>query len=113
MTRDAQDPHDAVEYRPETGTYRVTFSEESEPPSTVLIEAIETIADQDFHEFDPLYTALEPNALDELFRSTRTRPRPTEGRVQFTYQGYEVTVRSAGVVEIRPTAGADESRDRA
>lgn len=44
---------------------------------------------------EPLYEAIDPEALDELFRSG-------SGRVIFEYAGYEVTVESSGDVTVTP-----------
>jgi hypothetical protein len=44
---------------------------------------------------EPLYSAVDPEALDGLFRGS-------SGRVVFTYQGYEITVTSDGEVSVTP-----------
>jgi arginase family enzyme len=52
-------------------------------------------------ELDPLAMTVDPDALDDLFApGTEVR-----GRVSFTYEGYDVTVRSDGRLEVVP---ADE-----
>lgn len=54
---------------------------------------------------EPLYTAVEPDALDRLFRATASDlPRPS-GRITFTYCGHEVTVRSDGRISVEPATG--------
>jgi len=62
---------------------------------------------------DPLYTAVDPEALDSLFdRFGPDAARPVD--VTFHYHGYEVTVRAEGSVSVDPldaeaTDGTEES----
>jgi hypothetical protein len=44
---------------------------------------------------EPLYSAIDPEALDGLFRGS-------SGQVVFTYQGYEVTVTSESDISVTP-----------
>jgi hypothetical protein len=44
-------------------------------------------------ELEPLYEAIDPDALATLFRDTR-------GRLRFTYVGYEVVVTHGGEVRV-------------
>jgi len=46
---------------------------------------------------DPLYTAVDPDALDSVFPAEGTR---TVGTVKFSYHDYEVTVHSMGRIVI-------------
>lgn len=46
----------------------------------------------------PLYEAIDPDALDSLFRADG-------GRVTFTYYRYTVTVESDGTVTLEPRTG--------
>lgn len=59
---------------------------------------IETVADEtagDSTTLDPLYHAIDPDALDSLFRAGST------GRVEFTYEGCIVEAFSNGRVVVR------------
>lgn len=47
----------------------------------------------------PLYKAVDPDALDELFAATRTEGRMA-GEVTFSYKGYEVTACGDGYVSV-------------
>lgn len=44
---------------------------------------------------EPLYTEIDPEAVDRLFKTSR-------GRVTFKYLGYEVVVEQTGQVELVP-----------
>lgn len=79
--------------------------------SDSLIQAIITaIADRegvDITEveppaYDPLYTVINPEALETLF-ATRGE---TDGRVVFTYEGYEVTVHSSGAIDVADSSNS-------
>lgn len=60
-----------------------------EPDSTASEAVVATVADRadaDPTDLPPLYGAIDPDALDAIFRDGRP------GRVSFGYAGYEVTV---------------------
>lgn len=85
------------------------------PPSQAIIEAIADAEGVDLSEvgppaYEPLYSVVDPEALDSLFRASGERG-PTDLRVDFTYEGYEVTVRSGGRVDVAalPTTDLPES----
>lgn len=52
-------------------------------------------------ELEPLYAAIDPEALDSIFRTTDDASG-TGGRVTFTHQGCEVTIHSEGRLSARP-----------
>jgi hypothetical protein len=81
-------------------TYEIS-SEES--VSEGVIKAVSTVSGADTltemtsgtesgRALEPLYTVIDPDALDSVFR---TRDGDTDRRVTFPYHGYEVTVRNA------------------
>lgn len=51
----------------------------------------------DTDSLDPLYTAIDPEALDSLFSGENV---PDAVRLEFTYQGYEITVRGDGFLSV-------------
>lgn len=52
-------------------------------------------------EYEPLYEVLNPEALDALFAPREDGTPRTNGRVEFSYCGYQVTVTSDGDVHVR------------
>lgn len=56
-------------------------------------------------EYEPLYTVVDPGALDELFSRTPGARDRGPGRVHFEYAGYAVTVDSDGRVDLEEVAG--------
>ena len=64
--------------------------------STVVVDAIAAAENiEPFELSDPLYSVVNTDALDELFRAAT-------GRVTFEYLDYEVTVHATGQVDIDP-----------
>ncbi len=53
---------------------------------------------------EPLYTVVDPDALDALFRADGSGAAGPE-RVTFTYHGYEVTVTDDRQVRLEPPVG--------
>lgn len=47
-------------------------------------------------DLDPLHTAVDPSALDEVV------PSETGQEIEFTYHGYEIVVTSEGQIQITP-----------
>ncbi|WP_408958649.1 HalOD1 output domain-containing protein [Natrinema sp. 74] len=79
------------------------------PPTQAIIEAIAAHEGVDVTEveppaYDPLFTVVNPEALDKLFRTTASTTSDTVVRLE--YEGYEVVVRAGGNVVVR-----ERSRD--
>lgn len=70
-----------------------TWSESKQPSSAVII-AIADVTGEDPLELEPLYSAIDPDALNNLFTSTRL-PRHN-GSVSFNYHGFQVTINADG-----------------
>lgn len=82
--------------------------ERSETGQSLSFEIIEAVADRegvDTTDIEPpayeaLYDVINPEALDALF-APRTDGSPrTNGRVEFTFCGYDVVVSSDGTIEL-------------
>lgn len=109
MSEDGTADRSRLEHDPESGTYRITYSDRENPPSIVIPEAIATITDVDVLELDPLSETIDPDALDRLFW-----PRPCGvarggGSVEFTYHGVRVSIWSYGVIEFQSTTSVESS----
>jgi hypothetical protein len=78
-------------------TGATSSTEVSEPLSRLVVETVAGAEGVDPLELGvPLYEAVDPDALDALFRSNDS----VEGVIEFTYYGYEVRVSSSGHVSL-------------
>ncbi len=73
-------------------------------PSQAIIEAIAAaegidVTDVEPPEYDPLFTVVNPEALDELF--TTTGGGASNVVVHLEYEGYEIVVRPGFSIEVR------------
>ncbi len=65
------------------------------PLSLAVVECISKADGADPETLPPLHEAIDPEALDDLFRDR------TPGEVTFTYLDYEITVGSDAVISTR------------
>lgn len=64
-----------------------------------VIEAVAEATGDDLTEVQPLYHAIDPDALDRLFEPTGGSGR-SGGYVEFEFAGCEVVVRGNGEIEV-------------
>lgn len=84
---------------------------ESERFSTAAVEAVaERVGVEPADLEPPLYTAVDPDALDDLLSSMAVDG--DDGAVSFSYHGYEVTVHCDGNVDLEESndEASDDSR---
>lgn len=95
-----------VEYDQDSGTVRTLFDQEKIDPSMAVIATLAEMMDSNPVELDPLYTTVEPDALDSLVRVRQS----TTGdiHVSFIHEDRTITVSSYGVVAITPRAEKSE-----
>lgn len=102
MTRDnipAEDPvagplPTALDVEPcDDGRYRIECDFALDDPSHAIITAIGSLTQTDPLELDPLYQAIDPDALNQMVSATRE-----ECHVSFQYADFDVTVDSTGAI---------------
>ena len=76
----------------------------SESLTQSVIEAVVVATDADIGELAPLYTVINPDALDRLFTSVASTDR-MEGTVSFTYHGCTVRVSANGKLVVQTLTG--------
>jgi hypothetical protein len=90
-----------VEFDSETGTYRTVHDFSTDVPlSTTVVLAVEQVVDE---VDDVLYDAIDPDALDAIFRPHSDVAPYRRGYVEFVVSGHLITVRADGVIEIDPS----------
>lgn len=88
-----------VEHRESSGTYRAEFDVDGRPVSDTVLAVVGVADEVDPVDLPPLYSVVDPDALDALFSSTSGGRSGFDGSVTFQYAGFEVTVRDTGSVE--------------
>ncbi|WP_254762528.1 HalOD1 output domain-containing protein [Natrinema marinum] len=81
-----------------------TLDYHSDSISLRVVEALAAATDTDPSELEPLYHAIDPEALDQLFQSDSS----ADVSVEFGYHGSLVEVRSDGTVAIDGTVHGTE-----
>jgi hypothetical protein len=84
------------------GTIRADYDWTVTAPSTVVIETVAVASGREPTGIEPLYEAIDPDALDELFRSNGDVPVGDGITVTFEFGGQSVTVHGSGAVVVRP-----------
>lgn len=90
---------DSLEYEPELERYRARYERCRDVPSLAVVEAVVAIEDVGPTDLHPFGDTVDTDALDSVIRSTAP---DADVEVSVTYQGYRVTVRGDGHLELRP-----------
>lgn len=73
------------------------FPRDHERPSLAVVEAVTAETERDPLDLDPLYTQIDPDALDTLVASATDNVR-----IGFTYEGCDVVVEGSGDISVTP-----------
>ena len=103
---------EAVEYSEESSIVRIQFDQEKTAASTAVIATLADVMDTDPSELTPLYSTVDPDALDAFVRVRTVTDGDTH--VSFTHEGHQIRVSNYGVVTIslpehEPTPDNDEN----
>lgn len=90
----------------QVGGWEVTYSYDrsEESPSEIVARAVASTTDQSVTSIDPLYSAVEPDALDEFVGG---RGRDSDVSASFAFEGCQVYV-DGGSVAVSRVADEDE-----
>lgn len=77
------------------GPLRTFEWDDADAPSHAVITAVAEQLDADPMEIDPIYSVVDPDALDTLFGPDDGEPSPV-GSVEFEHLGYRVVVEAGG-----------------
>jgi len=92
---------ESFEYHPDERIHRATFDADVVAPSTAVVGAVSTVADRDPLSIEPLYSTIDPDALNALFADGRRDDGDIH--VRFSMIGYRITLSSDGRVTVRPS----------
>lgn len=110
MTEYTRSQHTDRRHDPsELPTHRTAFDPKTDRVSEELICAVSAVTGVEPEELPIFSDAIDPDAIDSLFRSHSDGARSDELAVEFEYSGVLVRVSSDGVIELRsldPSRGA-------
>lgn len=89
------------EFDPSSGDYRVDYDPQSAcSVSTTIVLAVSSMSEVDPLDMLPLYSAVDPDALEH-----HVRGRDRDARLSFEFHGHHVTVHGDGRIEFAPVDG--------
>ncbi|WP_415383466.1 HalOD1 output domain-containing protein [Halosimplex sp. TS25] len=97
-----------IEYDDETDVYQAGFDSGEIPPSHAVVKIVSEIGETQPTDFEPLYSAIDPQALDRLCTRHPLDSQEGDCVVEFAYLDYRVRVKSYGYIEVQPVSGATE-----
>lgn len=109
ITTESGNRNDAVEYDPETDTYRASFDSATGSVTDAVISTVAVVSGTEPLELPPLYADVDPDSLEALIGSTASGPETADIHVSFGFYGCDVTVHSYGIIAVQP---APDGRDR-
>lgn len=78
-----------------------------------VVTAVAEQADVPPTELPPLFDAIDPDALDDLFSHSTDHPLAVPSRVSFRYAGSTVTVFSDGDIKVTDTSATTATPEAA
>jgi hypothetical protein len=87
--------------------YVTTFDPASDRPSEAVVNAVAARSGTPPNDLSPLYDVVEPDALDSFVEHAHRVGEAGTHQVWFTYEGFDVGVRSDGEIRIRDTVTAN------
>ncbi|WP_226041435.1 HalOD1 output domain-containing protein [Natrinema sp. DC36] len=90
---------ESVEYDADEGVYRAIYRFNDASPSIAVVNAVAAVSNMDPLNMEPLYSTVDPDALDSV-----TTPSETTGddfRVVFEFHDCEVAVSSTGSLKVQ------------
>lgn len=84
---------------PEAVVFESAFDPMEGSVSLRVVEAVATLYDVDSTDLDPLYSVIDPDALDALFAPTQADRRLT-GEVTFQYENLVISVHGDGTIRL-------------
>jgi hypothetical protein len=91
---------DGIVFDETTNTFHARFDPKQTNPSEAIIQVLTEITQTNPSEMDPLFRAVDPEALDKILRSrpAGTVTEPLEAT--FEYQGHLVSVTASGILTV-------------
>lgn len=97
---DLLDSVDEIIYHEDDRVYRLEYDPETDMPRIAVVAAVAAMTRTDPMALDPLYSAIDPSALDDLFATSPTHRRREQ--IVFQYSGFKIMASSHGIIEVNP-----------
>ncbi|WP_436908954.1 HalOD1 output domain-containing protein [Halosimplex marinum] len=92
---------EALEYNPESDTYRVSFDSD-DSVSMAVVSAVAVVSETEPMELPPLYSVCDPEELETVVQPAIHGPSNNDGHVRFTFNACTVTVHNYGIITVQP-----------
>lgn len=91
----------------EQNACRARYDFETTAPTVAVSKLVQLVTGAEVADLEPLYEVVDPDAMDALLRDDQCRNRAGECTISFPYRELDVTVRSNGVVTVRPQSSLE------
>ncbi|WP_415381354.1 HalOD1 output domain-containing protein [Halosimplex sp. TS25] len=99
---------DAIEYNPESDTYRFSFDSD-DSVSMAVVSTVAVVSETEPMELPPLYSVCDPETLETVVQPAIHGSSNNDVHVRFTFNDCTVTVHSYGIIIVQPPeAGNDD-----
>jgi len=109
---DSIERSEAVDYSPETDTYRASFDGNTESVSMAVVATVAVVTQTGPTELPTLNDVIDPEALDNLVERRDRSASASDVHVSFEYAGCTLTVHSYGIIAVRPPAVEQSGDER-
>ncbi|SEQ72374.1 HalOD1 output domain-containing protein [Natrinema salaciae] len=89
------------------GDFVTTFDRADDRASEAVLNAVAAVSGVEPADLSPLYDVVEPDALDSFIEHAQRVCDAGSHQVWFTYEGFDVGVRSDGEIRLRDAATAN------
>lgn len=92
---------EAIEYNPESDTYRVSF-DRVDSVSMAVVSTVAVVSETEPTELPPLYSVCDPGALETVVQPAIHGPSNNDVHVRFIFNDCTVTVHNYGIITVQP-----------
>lgn len=101
---------ESFEYHPGENELRAIYDAAEISPSTAIIEAVAAVSEKDPIDLEPLYSAVDPDALDMLL--SRESIHDGDVDVTFDFEAHAVSMSSYGSIVLRSAQDGNRTSQR-
>jgi hypothetical protein len=93
---------DNIVFDETTDTFHSRFDPELTNPTEAVVLVLAEVTRTDPSKMDPLFRAVDPEAMDEILGSHLSEAATGALKVTFHYQGHLVSVTGSGTITVSP-----------